>query len=74
MKKLLEDFFEDTFENLLKTRSCFTLQESISLQPELNVRAMAYFNLAKQGYTEQEEGYKEAFRDEVKYLSGSWFD
>ena len=74
MKKLLEDFFGLPFEKLLETRSNFTLQESVSLQPELDVRAMAYFNLAKLDYSENEEGYKETFRDEVKYLSGSWLE
>ena len=74
MKKLLEDFFGVPFEKLLETRDNFTLQESLSLQPELDVRAMAYFNSVKQGYSENEEGYKEAFRDEIKYLSGSWLE
>ena len=73
MKEVLENFFGVPFDELLKTRSNFTLMEAVQLQPELDVRAMAHFNLALDGYTENNEGYREAFRNEVRYLSGLWY-
>lgn len=72
MKKELEEFFGKSFEELLKTKKPFTFQESINLHPELSIRAMVFFNLAKEGWDEKDEGYSEASKNETEYLSGSW--
>ena len=72
MKQSLERFFNLPFEKLLKTRSEFTLHESMTLQPEISAKAMAYFNLAKEWITENNPEYKEALKIETEYLSGSW--
>lgn len=72
MKQELERFFGMPFEELLETRSQFTLPESINLQPKLSIRAMVYFNLAKDGLSESDEEYNDAKRFETEYLSGMW--
>lgn len=71
MKKILEDAFGMPFEKLLQSREEFTLQEALS--SELPVRALVYFNLAKDCWKEDEPGYSEAKRDETAYLTGNWF-
>ena len=72
MKQELESFFGMPFEELLEKRSQFTLHESLNVYPELSIRAMVYFNLAKDGLSESDEESNEAKKTETEYLSGSW--
>lgn len=73
MKKEIEIFFGMPFEQALNEKEEFTLSTtSQNVNQALSLRAIVYFNLAKQGWNEDEDGYQEAKKDETEYLGGDW--
>ena len=72
MKRELENFFAMSFDSLLQKQNEFTMIET-SQTNSLSLGAMVYFNLAKMGWDENDEGYNEARKDELEYLGGLQF-
>lgn len=71
--KTIENFFNMPFDQAVKEKKEFNLfSASEAMALGLNLEAIVCFNLAKLGYREGTEQYREAKKEEMNYLGGTW--